>query len=484
MSSLYGDDDEVAVKRAKYEDDSAAAAARQLPAWSHSVLEDILHLDESEAVEDGAVFWPEDDLIRWYQAELVQEIVDKAEDASFKPLIINSLAAEEEYNSICWSEEDALQRHQAELEREAMKDYASVVTKLKCSIDAEQEFEEAEEMEEAESYLMSTPSATVSELIYHIAPLDILELIVMSCSDLENGHDPCEPCFPKTAASGGLNAFRLANKRLKDIAEACTRMLSNHATEDGHDSIPTEILERCKRIEHVFLGSYNIRSLEGCPSRLKTLRLYGAYLDHLPPLSACPLLELLVIKRVHSHDISPLASCPKLHTLIIGDSKVADLSVLSSLPQLENLSLNFLAQPVVDEPSQPQPTFLTDISPLSACKNLKCVELVSVFRGVLQELKDLSPLAHCTQLESLSINGAGVEDLSFVSGLSSLRALSIVLIPSTTSLLPVAKCSSLMLLECDENAHYGVGLAGLLKLFIKKGAPGVKVNILGTSSSN
>jgi len=52
--------------------------------------------------------------------------------------------------------------------------------------------------------------------IYHEAPDDVFELIVSHCCQLnEYGW-----------GLGGLNAFRLANKRLKQVVDSCTTMIS------------------------------------------------------------------------------------------------------------------------------------------------------------------------------------------------------------------------------------------------------------------
>ena len=55
--------------------------------------------------------------------------------------------------------------------------------------------------------------------VYHEAPDDVFELIVSKSSDIY--------------CRGGLNAFRLANKRLKRVVESCTTKLTNLQIEDG-----------------------------------------------------------------------------------------------------------------------------------------------------------------------------------------------------------------------------------------------------------
>jgi hypothetical protein len=50
--------------------------------------------------------------------------------------------------------------------------------------------------------------------------------------------------------SGSLNAFRLANKRCKEVVRACTTRLTNDKTgHQGSDSLPIHIMQRCRGIE-------------------------------------------------------------------------------------------------------------------------------------------------------------------------------------------------------------------------------------------
>ena len=137
--------------------------------------------------------------------------------------------------------------------------------------------------------------------VYHEAPDDVFELIVSKCYDLDENR----------LGRGGLNAFRLANKRLKQVVESCTTRLVNRQKEDGPDSLPIPIIQRCGRIDEIRCASHNLRSLEGCPDGLKKL-----WIGDAPHLS----------------DLSPLASCSMMMALIIQDSSIIDISVVSSMP--------------------------------------------------------------------------------------------------------------------------------------------------------
>ena len=221
--------------------------------------------------------------------------------------------------------------------------------------------------------------------VYDEAPDDVFELIVSECCDF--GDDGC--------GRGGLNAFRLANKRLKQVVESCTTMLTNRQKEDGPDSLPIPIIQRCRRIEVIRCLSHNLRSLEGCLDGLK---------------------GLVIGRAPHLSDISPLASCIMMDTLFIEDSSITDISVVVSIPLLNTFTCQKRG---LGRPS------IKDLSPLSSCTRLKMLLL-----GGNYEIKDLSPLSVCTNLEELEICGIRPE----------------------TSLLPLASCTRLKELKCRPDA--------------------------------
>ena len=114
---------------------------------------------------------------------------------------------------------------------------------------------------------------------------------------------------------------------------------------------------------------------------------------------------------------------------------------------------------------------LEDISPFSHCKKLKKVSL-----GCNEGIKDLSPLCQCPDLEELSIwnlplikdlsffekgftklrlldiSRLTVDDLSPLTRLKNLAELSCWGIPESTSLLPLARCYKLKVIDCSGEA--------------------------------
>ena len=248
--------------------------------------------------------------------------------------------------------------------------------------------------------------------VYHEAPDDVFELIVSECCDLDGRW-----------GLGGLNAFRLANKRLKQVVESCTIMLTNQQEEDGPESLPIPVIQRCRRINTIRCLSHNLRSLEGCPDGLKEL-----YIDNAPHLS----------------DLSPLASCSMMAVLGLTYSSITDISVVASMPLLEE----FACQPNQGIPS------IKDLSPLSSCPRLK-----KLFLFGNRELKDISPLSACSALKKLEITYCPlITSLAPLSSLQYLQSLCCYGIDPQTSLLPLTSCTGLIELTCDEDA---VGLEEL-----------------------
>ena len=244
--------------------------------------------------------------------------------------------------------------------------------------------------------------------VYHKAPDDVFELIVSKCSDVDK----------KGWVRGGLNAFRLANKRLKQVVESCTTKISNYQDVYGPDSLPIPIIQRCGRIEEIRCEGRNLRSLEGCPDGLKTL-----WIGDAPHLS----------------DLSPLASCSMMESLGITDSSITDISVVASMPLLKH----FVCQKgTAERPS------IKDLSSLSSCLGLK--ELL-LFRNV--GLKDLSPLSVCTALKKLEISHCPlITSLAPLSTLKNLQSLWCYGKHPETSLLPLASCTGLKELMCNGNS--------------------------------
>jgi hypothetical protein len=193
--------------------------------------------------------------------------------------------------------------------------------------------------------------------VYHEAPDDVFELIVSKCCQLNDDG----------WGLGGLNAFRLANKRLKQVVESCTTMIMNELEADGPDSLPIPIIQKCRRIERILCSSHNLRSLEGCPNGLKKL-----HIGYAPHLS----------------DVSPLASCSIMEDLWVEDSSITDISVVASMPLLELFACQKRAGSLS----------IKDLSPLTSYPRLKALLL-----GGNEELEDISPLSAVTALEDLEL---------------------------------------------------------------------------------
>jgi Leucine-rich repeat (LRR) protein len=197
--------------------------------------------------------------------------------------------------------------------------------------------------------------------------------------------------------------------------------------DDGPDSLPVSIIQRCRRIERILCSSHNLRSLGGCPNGLKKLDIGNA-----PYLS----------------DLSPLASCSMMDYLWIYDSSITEISVVASMPLIETL----VCQKGHGSPS------IKDLSPLSHSPRLK-----KLYLNGNRELMDLSPLSSCTALETLYLTNPLVTSLAPVSSLSNLRELSCAGCPLITSLSPLSNLKNLQELfisgiDPQTSQHHALGL--------------------------
>jgi hypothetical protein len=212
---------------------------------------------------------------------------------------------------------------------------------------------------------------------------------------------------------GSLNAFRLANKRFKQVVESCTTMLTHRQDEDGPYSIPALIVQKCRRIERILCLSHNLRSLEGCPDGLK----------------------LWIGRAPHLSDLSPLASCSMMDYLWIEDSTITDISVTSSMPLLKTFACQ---KRVADRPS------IKDLSPLVSCTRLRRLYLYG--NG---ELKDISPLKDRLTLETLSIAVCPlIASLAPLSNLINLKEVNCAGCSLISSLSPLSHLKNLKKLDC------------------------------------
>jgi Leucine-rich repeat (LRR) protein len=242
--------------------------------------------------------------------------------------------------------------------------------------------------------------------VYHEAPDDVFELFLSMCSDMN-----------EDGGGGGLNALRLANKRCKRVVESCTTRLTNLLEEDGPESLPIHVIERCRMIEEIRCLSRNIKSLEGCPDGLK---------------------RLIIGDSPHLSNLSPLASCSMMEILDIDDSSITDISAVASMPLLEEFAC---CKMVEGRPS------IEDLSPLAACPRLKRLHV----RGNM--IKDLSLISSLSALEDLGITDCPlITDLAPLSSLKNLKELRCRGINRETSLLPIVSCAGLRGLRCRPDA--------------------------------
>ena len=238
---------------------------------------------------------------------------------------------------------------------------------------------------------------------------------------------------------GGMNVLRLVSMRMKRVVESCATMLTNTREADGPDSLPLDLMNRCRRIELIRCCSHNLRSLEGCPNRLKSLHIdNGQHIQSLEPLRGCSGLERLRIDSAFQvSDLSPLAECTIMTHLYFIGSCVTDISVLASMPRLLSVAFPKL-------PGQPS---IKDLSPLASCKSI-----TGLYLEGNSELKDLSLLKILTGLKALSISSIPTDDLTPLTALPKLQILRCNSIPTATSLLPLERCTGLRKVLCDSDA--------------------------------
>jgi hypothetical protein len=98
----------------------------------------------------------------------------------------------------------------------------------------------------------------------------VFELIFMQFSDVN------ETGIGMGGMMGGMNVLRLVCKRLMRVVESCATRLT-YQSNNGPDPFP-KALRRCTRIKHITCLSH-IRSLEGCPTGLKSLNINSASLQ-------------------------------------------------------------------------------------------------------------------------------------------------------------------------------------------------------------
>ncbi len=118
-----------------------------------------------------------------------------------------------------------------------------------------------------------------------------------------------------------------------------------------------------------------------------------------------------------------------------GNSQISDLTPLGELASLESLYL-------------PIPSEVTDLSPIAGLNGLKTLSIQENQSNAqpVSKIQDYSPIASLKNLEELDLSVTNLKDLSFVSGLSGLKSLSLVgslALPDLTALKDLSQLETL-----------------------------------------
>ena len=163
-----------------------------------------------------------------------------------------------------------------------------------------------------------------------------------------------------------------------------------------------------------------LRALAGMP--LEKLSLRKLPIASIAPLKGAPLKELDLGYTDRLRDISPLAGMP-LAQLRLDSSSVKDLAPLAGMP-LKQLSLQYLRasdiKPLAGMPLEELDLFQTQVKDLSV---LRRMPLQKLYLANCRQVTDLSPLADCKELTTLTIP-AQITRIEFLKSLPKLRTLS------------------------------------------------------------
>lgn len=140
-------------------------------------------------------------------------------------------------------------------------------------------------------------------------------------------------------------------------------------------------------------------------------------------------------------DISALSACTQLRELDLCTVDVFDISPLVSCTQLTKLRLSF--------------TMIIDISPLSACTQLRELNLFKTgISGTSMlgyptrlSISDISALSACTQLTSLTLSYASITDISPLAKCTQLTWLALSCVGTLVDISPLVACTKLTYLD-------------------------------------
>eukprot|EP00697_Spironema_sp_BW2_P008444 gnl/Spiro4/23038_TR11383_c0_g1_i1.p1 gnl/Spiro4/23038_TR11383_c0_g1~~gnl/Spiro4/23038_TR11383_c0_g1_i1.p1 ORF type:complete len:610 (+),score=79.64 gnl/Spiro4/23038_TR11383_c0_g1_i1:79-1908(+) len=208
----------------------------------------------------------------------------------------------------------------------------------------------------------------------------------------------------------------------------------------------------------------DLRPLGSC-TRLEILAMDGTVVSDLQPLSNCPRLVALSFSNTLVVDVAPLAACTSLSFVCMSNAHVAELDAFAHTTRITELrcggtlvsSLAPLSKCTDLRRLMIDATRVTMLEPLRACTQMELLWLgrtavtsLQVLGGMpaLSELwieemigPDIRPLVHCA-LQSLSLNGCQVGDLSPLTHCTALRHLHLV-DTHLSSVRPIAACVKL-----------------------------------------
>lgn len=169
-------------------------------------------------------------------------------------------------------------------------------------------------------------------------------------------------------------------------------------------------------------------------------------------VAALPALEGLYLEHVKISNLSALSGMKRLQALNIEDCDITDISFMRFLPQLKDVKIYSY--------------YLKDFSPLMDLHGLRSLEIRSAFaNSCVKFLKNLR------NLEELSFNGSGNEDLSGLGDLTGLRKLELCVDSEDISVLfnlVDLQDLTLFLINGDVSSLSGLSQLRCLRLFDPK----------------
>lgn len=240
----------------------------------------------------------------------------------------------------------------------------------------------------------------------------------------------------------------LQDEGLRTIVRNAARI----AWEDEEEAL-WQKLEQC---EYLLLQRESVHSLEGLGAALPNLQSltinYGAW-DDSEILDFAPIAELSCLSQLYIQypagrelDFSFLAKMDTVTELFLVNCDLKDASFLTEMSQLECLSL-----------------YQTPVEDLAVLENMTgLVELALYGNG---EAKNMETIGKLLNMQDLGLQDCGIEDISFLGGLTRLRSVNLNY-NAVTDLTPLAELTELERLGLVGNAVSDISpIAGLENLF-------------------